>query len=150
MAAIYPAIDSPTYTSRQKVRGFTVQVSPISIAHMDANAAGRMLRKRLPAWTSEDHLQASERHRRLAIETDEEWKATYEKAIHRLFGRPPRLEDYRISGIGRDEFDKETKDRLRSLSFRQTEHRAAATAHSHAARKRSMEPKVERRRFSRL
>lgn len=128
-----PDIDSPTYRDRAKLPKYNVKVSPLSAHGSDG---GKMLAGRLPGWTKADHVQAAEEHDRLATKMDDEWKSTAEKAAQETFKRPWRATDYRISGIGSDEFSDSHKDTLRKNAHGASAHRDAAHAHRSAAKLR--------------
>jgi hypothetical protein len=140
-----PDIYSAIYRGVGRARGFSGLVSPLS------GGDGKMLRSRLPGWTNEDHEAAAKHHNRLAVETTKEWDTFWRAQIWKKFGREPDLSDYRVSGIGRDDFDEATKDLLRDLAQRSSYHSIAARVHWDAAHRRSrFDPtKVSRRRMSR-
>ena len=72
-----------------------------------------------------------------AKEMDKQWSKEADKASQETFGRPFGTSDYKISGIGREEFSSAAKDKLRDLAHTSAEHKEAAAAHWYAAGKRT-------------
>lgn len=123
-------IDAPEYTDRRKVRGWTIPVSALSVG---PRAAARMLRRALPDWTRADHAAQSVACSREADAMDAAWGRVANEAARAAWGRDWEFTDYRISGIGSDDFRPADRDRLRSLAHARTAYLAAAAAHAVAA-----------------
>lgn len=88
-----------------------------------------MLRRRLPTWTRADHARQALAMERKADRCRRAWSREAEAAALETFGRPWQFTDYRISGIGSDEFTAERKERLRTLAHRQSDYRSAQYLH---------------------
>lgn len=80
-------------------------------------------------------------HRRLALfhwNRAKRYQALYDRSLDRAslktLGRPFTVGDYRVSGIGRDEFQPEDKDRIRRYVRLLHAHRDVARAHACAGR----------------
>lgn len=79
-------------------------------------------------------------HRRLALfhwNRAKRYQALYDRSLDlaslKTLGRPFTFGDYRVSGIGRDEFDPEDKDKIRRYVRLLHAHRNVARAHACAA-----------------
>lgn len=128
----FPGLDSEVYTRREKMPKWNTDVGPL----MDPDAGGRLLRRRLPKWGKEDHIAAARHHLRMSDKRGREWGDLQRQAHQQAFGKDPEFHDYRISGIGRDEYSDEFKDRLSKAAVSKTGHKYAAAAHWKAAGKR--------------
>lgn len=126
-----PHISDPTYTKSEKVPKWSVSVHPL----MDRDVGGRQLKQRLPHFSKEDHMDAAKAHMQAAGEHEAAWGEKQKEAHNATFGKDPEFHDYRISGIGRDEYSEEHKDQLRNHAHSKTAHIAAAHAHWKAAGK---------------
>jgi len=130
-----PDIKSEIYTRLERPRGYTADVTPLSAHGSDG---GLMLRRRLPGWTKDDHMAAATHHNEMSEAMDAEWYTVVNEAAMKLWGRKfDMTRDYKISGIGSDEFPPETKDKLRYLSHTATAHGDAGVAHLYASGKRT-------------
>lgn len=83
-------------------------------------------------------------HRELALrywKRMKRYQALYNRALHlasmKTFGRPFTFGDYRVSGIGRDEFESSDKDRIRRLVRLLHDYEDIANAHACAGGRRS-------------
>lgn len=124
------------YRRGEKVRKHSRQVSPLDHPMI----GGRMLRQRLPHLSKEMHVAIARAFARKARASQRAWTHIQEKEHLRVFGRKPEIFDYKISGIGRDEYSPKAKDLLRALARRSTDFRAAGWAHWRAAGKRGHFP----------
>ena len=123
---------SPVYSERVRWPKYNVLVNVYSL---DFNGAGRLLRRRLPDWTADDHMMEADdllaERRRLAAEYDQ--RIGIELAQLAADGiNPGPL----ISGIVSDKFSKRVKDDLRWLAHTLSDLGGAAAAHYAAAGKR--------------
>jgi hypothetical protein len=134
-AKAVPPIDSPTYREVAKLPKYNAKVSPLSAHGSDG---GKLLAKRLPGWTKADHLAAASEHEKKADEMSKQHSALLNTAAQAVWGRDFKVTDYRISGIGSDEFSQEHKDELRRLAHTSSAHKDAAHAHRAAAKMRSL------------
>lgn len=122
-----PDINDPIYTKKQKFPKYNVPISPIS-AHSSADGA-KILRSRLPGWTKSDHLAAAEYHEEQSKKKDSDWGKTRDKAHQDVFGTAPGFSDYKVSGVGRDEYSDKAKGKLRKLASEASNHKSIAAVH---------------------
>lgn len=73
-------------------------------------------------------------HASKAKEHDEAWSAAADKASQEHFGRPFGFGDYKVSGVGSDEFSDAHKTVLRQHAQLAGKHRALSAMFGHAAR----------------
>lgn len=130
-----PSLDSPVYREATKLRGYNVKVTPLSAHGSDG---GKLLAQRLSGWTKADHAAAAATHAKMAAEMEKGWAEAADAAAMKTWGRKFQMTDYRISGIGSDEFDQETKEKLRHFAHSGSAHKDAAHAHKMAMRMRSL------------
>jgi len=124
--------DSPIYRDRVRVRGWNVPVSPL----MDADVGGKLLRARLPEFSKGNHESAARYFLNENKRLQGAWSALIGREHRRVFGKEFRPEDYKISGIGREEYSESVKDKLRALARAESDAGSAAAAHWRAAGKR--------------
>jgi hypothetical protein len=125
--------DSPIYQERERRPKWNVKVSPL----MDPTEGGKMLRRRLPDFIKADHESAARYFTNEAKRWSGAWGALIDREHLRVFGRPYQATDYKIAGIGREEYSEKAKNELRSMARAATDSRAAAAAHWRAAGHRS-------------
>lgn len=125
-------LDHPAYHERVKLPGYNGKTTVFQ-AVTDRDAA-HVLRRVNPAWTKEQHLELAQRHAGETLRQREAWNKLLNEAAQQTFGRPFQFFDYRISGIGRDEFSEEHKVALRFHAHATTYHEQVSRAHAHAAR----------------
>jgi hypothetical protein len=113
-----------------RVKGWTTPISPASHGSM----ARSLLRRRLPGWKKEDHLAHSGRFKEAAEKLDVRWSKEWEAAFQKRYGRAPRVEDYRVSGIGDDGLAATDKTLLRGLARARSRAEQLAEAHRAAGR----------------
>lgn len=128
-ASDLPSLDSAIYQERVKWPRWNVKVGPL----MDAAVGGKLLRMRLPSFTKQDHENAARQHITLSQKKDKDWAKLINKTHLATFGVKRDFTDYKISGIGRDEYPEAAKNKLRRLAHESTAHYAAADAHWKAA-----------------
>lgn len=134
-AKVVPAIDSSTYREVAKLPKYNAKVSPLSAHGSDG---GKLLAKRLPGWTRADHTAAAIHHEEKAQEMQADHSRLLDVAARETWGRDFEPTDYKISGIGSDEFSAKHKDELRRLAHTSSAHKDAAHAHRAAAKMRSL------------
>ena len=127
-------LDHPAYHQAVKLRGYNCLVS-VFRATTDADAA-KVLRRLNPAWTPAEHATLANAHAAASDRQRAVWDALLNEACLSAFGRPFQFADYRISGIGRDEFPEPVKEKLRFAAHATTYHGILARAHAYAARRR--------------
>lgn len=101
-------------------------------AGVNAQRAGNYLKRAAPDMTGEQHAAMAAHWAGRAVIASKLWGAIADAEMVRLFGRPMGFGDYRVSGIGRDEFSERIKTRLRILNrfatYASTLHRAHGRA----------------------
>lgn len=126
------SLDHPAYSAQVKLKGYNGKTT----VHQAVNAqdGGKILRAAHPEWSAADHAKLSDAHRRAATAHDKEWDVVANEAAQQKWGRNFEFGDYKISGIGSDEFSARHKDKLRTLAHGKTKHRTLADAHAAAAK----------------
>lgn len=127
--ALVPA----AYREKHQFPKYNTRPSVLSATTTSA-AAKLLMRYAAPGLTREQHLERQAHFSELNRALGDEWGKEVEMAAMETFGRPLRFEEYRVSGIARDEFSEERKERLRALAHTQGECCAASLAHGHVAR----------------
>ena len=129
-------IDHPNasiYSWAERRPKWNTTVNPL----MDSREGGRILRQRTADWSKEDHDDAIAAHLKASKDAEDAWGKAAEEAAQATFGRPyDAIQDYKVSGVGRDEFSDAFKDRLRRAASDKWSHRSAAEAHWHASGRR--------------
>lgn len=135
-------LESPIYLERERRPKWNVKVGPL----MDPDEGGRILRRRLPHFTKADHESAARWFAADSKRARAQWSALMGSEHKRVFGRAMEATDYKISGIGREEYSERAKAKLRELAHYGTNAAAAAAAHWKAAghRKRMVNPQGPR------
>jgi hypothetical protein len=112
---------------------------PVSVLTATSSAsAAKVARLAFPDYTKADHEAAAVLHRKLAEGHDASWSSSRHLAHLEAFGCAPSVTDYRISGIGRDEYSDAWKAKLRTHAHTASAHRACAAAHFGAAKLRNL------------
>lgn len=124
-----PHISDEVYTKAEREPKWSAAVSPLH----DRDVGGRQLKRRLQGWSKKDHEEASAHHMAAAKDHEQAWGEKQKEAHNAAFGKDPEFHDYRVSGIGRDEYSEEHKDALRNHAHSKTAHISAARAHWKAA-----------------
>lgn len=125
---------NPLYSEPHRVPKWS---SGVSVASCPCSlTAGRLLRKALPGWAKETHLQHAVYHHQRAKKLDEVWAKVWQRAFKEAFGRAPAFGDYHITAIGRDEISERHKRVLRHCAYSASKHSSVARAHERAAGKR--------------
>jgi hypothetical protein len=105
-------------------------------AHSGSDGA-KILRLEMPNLTKEEHLKLAQDHLTQSIAFRREYGEALDDAAMSLWGRPWQITDYKVSGIGRDEFSDEQKNKLRNLNQKSLQHEDVGRAHAHASGLRS-------------
>lgn len=119
------------YTHRRHLKLHNGRVSPDSAVTI--REAALLLRRNAPHLSRDDHKRRAETYATALERADNQWTALYHEAIRATLGRAPELGDYRVSGIGRDEFSEQIKRKLRRLAKASTRCAMRARAHQWAA-----------------
>ncbi len=129
-----PSLNSTSYLREHKFPKMNCAIGPMSHHHQ---VAGKALKRNLPDWTKDDHIEAAHYHMHAYERADNEWERVIRIAHQAACKRKWTIFDYRISGIGRDEYSEQHKDRLRQLTRAGAAHYKLAFAHLYAAGLRS-------------
>jgi hypothetical protein len=124
-----PEWPSEIYRGRERVRGWTVPVSPTSADYL---TGGRLIRRRLPKKTKQEHIAVGDAHARAGLAADVAHREIVDLELATLQARrvdPGPL----ISGIVSGHFPEDIKFRLRTLAHESSERKSAAMAHYAAA-----------------
>ena len=115
------------HTQEHKKRTYTRPVSVLSACSL--GDAKKLMRKALPAVERAEHAQFAEMFANAAREARTEWGVVFDAAVVSTFGRTSNFHDYKVSGIGREEFPEATKARLRELAQNVTKFSHMAMTH---------------------
>lgn len=122
------AIDISIYNKTLKVR-YVKQ--PQSLYQLDYSLNIRKWMKvYFPYATATQHKVIRDEAREKEKKLKEQWWQTADKAFRKLYKRPMEVSDYRVSGIGRDEFPDNVKDKLRQLIKEENTYHTIAYAHN--------------------
>lgn len=127
-------LEHKAYQGRAKLRGYRSPVSAFQT--VTTKDAGDVLISLCPTWTREDHRRLAHTHAKLAERDYTRWNRRADEAAQATFGRTFSFTDYRISGIGREEFPDEFKVELRKTISEACRHKILAHAHAAAAKSR--------------
>jgi hypothetical protein len=89
----------------------------------------KSMKQAFSAWGRAEHLAAARLHVERAKRHGRAYEIALNQAALSLFGRAWYVSDYRVSGIGRDEFTNASKDKLRHHLHRLQQHCDLADAH---------------------
>jgi len=134
---LYPStclpLDHPAYvtTVNRAFGGHTFRVCVMTA--LSATVGVRLLKRFLPSTTRAWHASMAELHASKAIEHRDSWSSVADQAAMQTFGRKFSFFDYRVSGIGRDEFAADYKDALRTHAHSGGKHHTLAILHHMAA-----------------
>lgn len=128
---LFKGTTTDTYKAQEMVRGWNGKQNPITVG---GTKGGAMLARRLPTWGKSQHLAASAQYAKEASRLSAIYSSTLDKAAQATWGRKWHPTDYRISGIGSDDFSDVHKNQLRSSAQGSTFARDAADLHKHASR----------------
>ena len=101
---------------------------------IDSGGPWQILRRLRPRMSRAQHRARAERFGLAAAALDVAWRLAWEQAFRDHFGREPVFGDYRVSGVGRDEFSGAVKGRLRRLAHSVGRLRGREAAHTECAR----------------
>jgi hypothetical protein len=127
-----PSLKSDAYRGQTKASGWTRTI--------DARDDHRVLKKKLPGFTKQDHLDAAAHHASRAKKLSGKWSDRQDAAHNSTFGNSAGFDDYKVSGVGREEYGEKDKSRLRTLARASSDSRRLAASHWKAAGKRSRMP----------
>jgi len=126
----------PSYTDEryQKEFKFPKMNSNETATHSYGNNGAKIVISLFPEWSKEEHLAAAKKHEKDADKMDDQWVNLRDEAHKKIFGKPAEFHDYKISGIGREEYPAEMKDKLRELAHGASAAKALSYAHATAAK----------------
>lgn len=130
MTTFEPLLDHPAYHLQVKLPGYFPRRSVLQAA-TDRDKA-RALKKANPEWTKEDHQRLALMHALASEHQFEVWNQRLNAAAMETFGRPFGFFDYRVSGIGREEFSAARKEKLRFSALAHSSHLSVARGHAAA------------------
>lgn len=134
-AASLSDLNDSLYNTRVKLKGYNGQVT-VSTAH--GADKGKVLIQLAPQMSKGAHSAKAREFAALAEKLDEEWSREADEAAMETWGRPFQVTDYRISGIGSDEFSPARKNKLRTFAHGGTKAKDIAEAHTAAAKSRML------------
>lgn len=123
----------PIYRQRVKLRGYNGQPSVMSAHGKDA---GDILIALQPDMSKSQHAQRSREFESLADRLQDMYDQALDDAAQETWGRDFQVTDYRVSGIGSDEFSDTHKTRLRTLAQSLSAAKTISTAHGYASKSR--------------
>lgn len=133
--AMKVGLDHPAYNTPLKRPGYNCKpLTALGYAHFSLADAAKALLATRPGWSKEDHHRLALAHQSLAEGHRKAWGVVADEAAQATFGRNFEFADYKVSGVGRDEFPIEFKDKLRTHAHSETKHKDLARVHEHIAR----------------
>jgi hypothetical protein len=133
---VVSAVKIPSYTDEMYQKEFKFPKTSMNetASHAFGNNGAKIVISLFPEWTKEDHLAAAAKHEKDADEMDDQWGKLRDEAHKKTFGKPAEFHDYKISGIGRDEYPEDMKNKLRELAHGAGKAKALSYAHATAAK----------------
>ena len=96
----------------------------------DSSSIKQAAKKLFPAMSIAEHKKLAEKYSQEMKAADEQYSKTLDTEFEKLFGRKYEASDYKISGIARDEFSDEVKNKLRGLIDKSNTYYAAFNLHN--------------------
>lgn len=115
------------------VQEFKIPKHSGKVTVLSASGPAGMILARSGKWTKEEHLKIADIFGYIAVNVQDKYERTLDKASKETFGRPYQMTDYKISCIARDEYSEKRKDELRLLCKGITLYKTLASAHKDAA-----------------
>jgi hypothetical protein len=134
-AASLADLKDSIYNTPVKLKGYNIRPT-VTQAH--GADAGKVLIQLAPEMTKSQHASLAREFEALADKLEKEWGEVADEAAQATWGRDFRVTDYRVSGIGSDEFSDEYKDKLRISAHGTGKARAIAAAHEAASKSRML------------
>jgi len=123
----HPAYNTPTKVAKRNGNPRT------AIQYNDTEASAQAIRAN-SNWSKSDHAKLAEAHTAAADYHKKVWAKTQDEAHEQTFGKKAGPFDYKVSGIGREEYSEPHKDQLRYHAHAETKHGTLAAAHAHIAK----------------
>lgn len=130
------SLDHPAYNTPVKLGGYNGKTT-VHQANSTRDAANILIRNN-PEWSKADHAKLAEQHQKAADDHGEAWSKRIDQAHQDAFGKPHSPADYKVSGIGSDEYSDEHKTALRTHAQSETKHKTLAAAHLAASKSRAV------------
>lgn len=124
-------LSKKVYEKKHKMRGYTVTASIAGL--LRKNEAAAILYRDFPHLDRSAHARLADKAAFVVVDADRAWSRTADREMHRLQGRPFRVTDYKVSGVGCEDFPPRVKEALRRLAHLKTTARAAMDAHAYLA-----------------
>ena len=121
------------YRTPVHIRGYNGQPTVMSAHGKDA---GDVLIALTPDMTKAQHAQKARDFDALSEKLQKEYDEALDAAAQDTWGRDFQVTDYRVSGIGSDEFADKHKERLRMLAHGLSAAKTIAAAHQYASKSR--------------
>lgn len=116
------------YNKTIRRKGRRTLVSSIQLS--GENAALRAWWKiHYPNITRAQHIKFAKEFKALSEKLSKQWMNAADKASVKEFGKHWEIFDYKVSGIGRDDFSQTTKEKLRSITRKESDARSKYYAH---------------------
>jgi len=132
-ASLPKGIDDKLYITKVKLPKYNIVPSVLTAHGADAGKILVMLR---PDITKAQHAMLAKKFSDLDKKMMKQWDKVINKAAMETWGRPWEVTDYRVSGIGSDEFSEKYKKKLRELAHGATDAKKISEAHKHASKSR--------------
>lgn len=132
-AATLKDTKDPLYRTPVKVRGYNGHPTVMSAHGKDA---GDVLIQLTPDLSKAKHAQKAREFKALAETLQKKYEEAQDLAAQDTWGRDFQITDYRVSGIGSDEFSEKHKDTLRTLAHGMSEAETISRAHEYASKSR--------------
>lgn len=124
------------YHEKERRRGWNIAMGPLHPGHTDG---AKLLKKRFDHlhWTKSDHANAALAHKAEADKLWVEWTDRRNQAHLDTFGKLPETLDYKVSGVGSDEYNDFDKSNLRRCAQLAGDYAVSASLHNQIAFPRS-------------
>jgi hypothetical protein len=129
------------YTSRIKLPKWNCRTTALA-SHSDITAA-KIITKFRPELNQQSHLMIASYHLARSKKLFDIWNKVVNRAAQETFGRPWRIKDYKVSGIGSDDFAERHKRVLRHCIHRAYEHQDMSHAHTVLAKRKPKQRTTE-------
>ncbi len=129
-------LNHPAYSTPVKLPGYNGKTT-VHQASSSRDAANILIRNN-PQWSKADHAKLADQHQKAADAHGDAWSKRIDQAHQETFGKPHSPADYKVSGIGSDEYSAEHKTALRTHAQSKTKHQTLADAHLAASKSRAV------------
>jgi hypothetical protein len=139
-AASLSDLKDALYNTPVKLKGYN---GAVTVTQAHGKDMAEVLIKLRPEMSRSQHAQLAHSFAALGQTLQADWERVLDEAAQETWGRPFRVTDYRVSGIGSNEFSNEFKEQLRPLAQGSSKAKAIAEAHSYAAKSRRLTAKED-------